>query len=130
DGDASLGEVVVGADGTWSWDGTLDPGDHQLTARTVDEAGETVNESPALALAVPEAAEGTVTPSEPGAGEGYIVQPGDSLAALAERFYGDWSLWRLIFQATNERAAEDPSFHVIENPRLIRPGWKLWIPAR
>ena len=47
---------------------------------------------------------------------------GDNLSALAERFYGDWSLWRLIFEATNERAAEDPSFHVIENPRLIRPG--------
>ena len=217
-GDLKLEEVLVGEDGTWSWDGTLDAGDYQLSVRTVDASGQMLNEAPALAftvasevapvtpvLAEPQVdAEGTVTLSgtaEPGTtielvedgavvgtaqvqddgnwtfaykaatgahqlaarsqaepdvasaevsievptpastdsaedsaasgeGQGYVVQRGDCLSALAEQFYGDWKLWRLIFETTNERAAEDPTFHIIENPRLIRPGWKLWIPAQ
>ena len=210
-GAVKLGTAAVGADGTWSWDGILDPGDHQLSARTVDTSGKTLNESPAVAVAVAAAAVpiipvlaepqvnagGTVTltgTAEPGTtvevledgiavgtaavqndgtwafvykaaagghqlaartqadadaisagvsvevpapattqtGEGqeYIVKQGDTLGDLAVRFYGSWRLWRMIFDATNTRAAEDPSFHAIERPGLIRPGWKLWIPAQ
>ena len=211
-GDVKVGTTTVGTDGKWSWDGTLDPGDYQLTARTVDAAGKTLNESAALALTVAAAApsppvmaepqvsaQGTVTltgTAEPGttleivedgkvvgttvvqddgtwtyvynalagahelaarsqaapeaasasasvevpaltstggpSGEGqeYIVKRGDTLADLATRFYNNWRLYRLIFDATNARAAKDPTFHTIERPNLIRPGWKLWIPAQ
>lgn len=220
-GDVKLGSVPVGADGAWSWEGELDPGDYALTARTVDAAGETLNESAALAVTVEAAAEvaaptmaepqisaqgvitltgtaepgttveavadgvvvgtalvgedgswtlvyqveagahelmvrdqatpervsaslsvevpaptpvvaeaGSPEPSGEGEGEGYVVQPGDSLSALAARFYGNGQLWRLIYDATNAKAAEDPTFQAIDNPNFIRPSWKLWIPAQ
>ncbi len=220
-GDTLLGETAVGADGTWSWSGTLEPGEYQLVARTVDDAGEILNESEAVEVSVEGAAEGaaeaappvldepqvgatgTITltgtaepgttveiledgevvgtaqvgedgtwslafqsaegahelavrsqadpeqasaavsvevpaaaaeqepaaPAGAGEGEAYIVQPGDTLSGLAKRFYGNGQLWRQIFEGTNARAAEDPTFHVLENPNFIRPGWKLWIPA-
>jgi len=220
-GGTLLGETTVGDDGTWSWDGTLEPGEYQLVARTVDDAGEVLNESEAVEVSVEAAAEGaagaappvldepqvgatgTITltgtaepgttveiledgevvgtaqvgedgtwslayqsaegahelaarsqadpeqvsaaasvevpaapaeeeptaPAGAGEGEAYIVQPGDTLSGLAQRFYGNGQLWRQIFEGTNARAAEDPSFHVLENPNFIRPGWKLWIPA-
>ncbi len=37
----------------------------------------------------------------------YTVEPGDSLSGLAERFLGDRSRWRAIFQA-NRDGIEDP----------------------
>jgi hypothetical protein len=126
-GDEKLGDVLVGGDGTWSWEGVLDPGDYELRARTVAASGETLNENPAPALNVPEAAP---APTQPGQGQGYIVQRGDYLSALAKRFYGDGRLWELIYRVTNERAVEDPTFHIIEDPNLIMPGWQLWIPAQ
>jgi nucleoid-associated protein YgaU len=217
-GDAKLGDVVVGDDGAWSWDGSLEPGDYEISARTVDASGQTLNEALAAAFTVaaeaapptptltqPQVdAQGTITltgtaeagtiieivedgavvgtalvaddgtwsfsyqaaagahqlaarshldpdvmsaevgvevepstsetaPSvatEAGEDQAYIVQPGDNLSALAERFYGDGQLWRLIFEGTNEQAAEDATFNTIENPDLIMPGWKLWIPTR
>jgi nucleoid-associated protein YgaU len=47
-----------------------------------------------------------------------------------ERFYDDAQLWRLIFDGTNDREAEDATFDAIEDPDLIVPGWKLWIPVQ
>ena len=65
-----------------------------------------------------------------GAGEQeYIVQKGDSLYALAQRFYGNGARWKLIFDATNARAATDSTFQVIAVPQKIKPGQKLIIPA-
>ncbi len=212
-GNVKLASVPVGPDGTWSWDGTLEPGDHEVVARTVDGSGKAVNESTALPITVEAAktpatltlnepeigAQGSITltgtaepgtavevvadgtlvgsavaqedgtwslvyqpgsgkhqlgarsqadptlvsamvsvevpgavpeaAATPGQGEGYIVQKGDSLSALAQRFYGNGALWRLIYDATNAQAAQDPSFHAIANPGFIKPGWKLWIPV-
>jgi len=71
----------------------------------------------------------TAKPTEVTAGEVYIVQPGDWLMKIAEKFYGDANAYRIIVEATNAKAAEDSSFAVIDNPSLIRAGWKLWIPA-
>jgi len=125
-GDGSVvGTALVNNDGTWDFAYAADAGSHQLAARSQaapDVSGAEVSvEVPA---STPDGA-----PTVPGKNQEYIVQPGDSLNTLAERLYGDGQLWRLIFVATNERATEDPTFHVIENPNLIRPGWKLWIPA-
>jgi len=220
-GDTLLGETTVDAGGAWSWDGILEPGEYQVVARTVDDAGELLNESEAVEVSIEAAAEGaaevappvldepqvgatgTITltgtagpgttveivedgqvvgtaqvgedgtwslayrpaegthelvarsqadpeqvsaavsvevpaaapeadaaaPAGTGEGEAYIVQPGDTLSGLALRIYGNGQLWRQIFEGTNARAAEDPSFHLLENPNFIRPGWKLWIPA-
>jgi hypothetical protein len=69
-------------------------------------------------------------PTEPAAGEAYIVQPGDWLTKIAEKYFGDADAYHAIVEATNAKAAEDASFAVIDNPSLIRVGQKLWIPAQ
>ena len=82
------------------------------------------------ALALQFTAVSEATPTEPAAGEAYIVQPGDWLMKIAENFYGDAGAYRAIVEATNAKAAEDESFAVIDDPSLIRAGQKLWIPAQ
>ena len=62
-------------------------------------------------------------------GQAYIVQPGDTLVKIAVRFYGNGARWRDILNATNAKAASDPSFARISNPNLIRVGQKLWVPG-
>jgi hypothetical protein len=54
-------------------------------------------------------------------GEIYVVQPGDTLGRIAQRLYGDFRLWPLIFEANRDK---------ISNPGLIRVGMELLIPAR
>lgn len=49
----------------------------------------------------------------------YEVQKGDSLWAIAERFYGDGTKWPKIHEANKDR---------IDNPDVIQPGWELTIP--
>ncbi len=68
-------------------------------------------------------------PSQVPDGETYIVQAGDWLLKIAEKFYGDAAAYRIIVEATNAKAAEDASFVVIDDPSLIRVGQKLWIPS-
>jgi nucleoid-associated protein YgaU len=58
----------------------------------------------------------TATPDE----RTYTVQPGDSLSAIAERFYGSQSEWPRIFEANRDQ---------IDNPDLIHPGQTLKIPS-
>lgn len=67
-----------------------------VEVRTVQEAGETVQY------------------------QFYTVQPGDSLGAIARRFYGDASLYPQIFDA-NRR--------MLSSPDEIRTGQRLNIPA-
>ncbi len=49
----------------------------------------------------------------------YTVQPGDSLGAIAQRFYGDASLYQAIFEA-NRR--------ILSTPDRIRVGQRLILP--
>ena len=49
----------------------------------------------------------------------YVVQPGDTLSALAQRFYGKASLYPKIFEANRD---------ILSNPNLIKVGQKLRIP--
>ena len=62
-----------------------------------------------------------LTPAPPQAGEvtTYIVQSGDTLSALAQRFYGKASLYPKIFEANRD---------ILNNPDLIKVGQKLKIP--
>ena len=56
----------------------------------------------------------------PGAGDqSYTVVKGDTLSAIAQRFYGKASLWKRIHDANRDQ---------ISNPDLIRPGQVLRIP--
>jgi nucleoid-associated protein YgaU len=49
----------------------------------------------------------------------YEVKPGDTLGALAQRFYGRASLYPKIFEANRD---------ILNNPDLIKVGQKLKIP--
>lgn len=61
-------------------------------------------------------------------GEAYVVQAGDWLSKLAEKYYGDPLAFSVIVEATNAKAAEDNSFTAIANPDVIEVGQKVWIP--
>ncbi|MCB0172270.1 MAG: alpha/beta fold hydrolase [Anaerolineae bacterium] len=62
-------------------------------------------------------------------GEEYVVQAGDWLSKIADKYYGSSQTFQVIIDATNAKAAEDDSFAVIDNPDVVVPGQKLWIPA-
>ncbi|HEY8744555.1 MAG TPA: LysM peptidoglycan-binding domain-containing protein, partial [Chloroflexota bacterium] len=57
-----------------------------------------------------------------------IVRDGDTLRAIAARYYGDEARWPEIFQA-NEGVARLPDGRVLTNPDLIWPGLSLTIPG-
>jgi len=50
----------------------------------------------------------------------YVVERGDTLAGIAERFYHDSADWRAIYQANSAK---------VHNPNVIYVGEKLTIPA-
>jgi len=139
---STLGSVTVGEDGTWSITTCVDPGNFQLVAVAVNEAGAEVNRSAGLVVLVPApTAVPTAVPVETeavqptpvaievsGDGQDYIVQQGDWLMGLAREIYGDASRAEDIFNATNAKAAEDPSYATISNPNILEVGWKIWIP--
>ena len=116
----SLGTVTVGADGTWQFPADIPAaGDFSLAARTLAADGSVLAESESQTLAV-------AAPAPEG--QAYIVQADDWLSKLADKFYGDPFAYDAIVTATNEMAATDDSFTVIDNPDLIEIGQKLWIP--
>ena len=138
---STLGSVTVGEDSTWSLTTCVDPGNFQLVAVTIDEAGAEVNRSAGLVVLVPAAATTAVPtadtePVQPtpaatelaGDGQDYIVEQGDWLMGLAREIYGDASRAEDIFNATNAKAAEDSSYATISNPNILEVGWKIWIP--
>lgn len=65
---------------------------------------------------------------EPGEGEIYTVQAGDSLSRIAEKYYGDAGAYLAIIEATNARSVDDSSFTPVTDPNLIQVGQKLWVP--
>jgi peptide/nickel transport system substrate-binding protein len=62
-------------------------------------------------------------------GQTYTVQKDDSLWAIAEKYLGNGTAYKAIAAATNAKQAEDATFAMIDNPSLIQPGWKLFIPG-
>ena len=79
-----------------------------------EEAQKQVASAPAPAPAAPAA-----PAAEKGAETIYVVKRGDTLSGIAKSVYGNAGRWREIFEANKD---------IIENPNLIRPGWKLRIP--
>ena len=62
----------------------------------------------------------------------YIVQNGDNLWTLAERYLGNGPAYWAIVHATNLMSAQDPSYHAItpsNNAYNVSPGWKIYIPS-
>ena len=109
--------AVVSEDGTWTVHYAASAGEHTLT---VQVQGQAVEGSAVASVAV-------TGPAAAG-GQSYVVKNGDWLIHLARRYYGDSSRWIDIYEATNAKAAQDPSYHRIGDPNYLRPGWKLWIP--
>ena len=66
---------------------------------------------PAASVAVAEPA-----PAE----QSYTVEAGDSLWAIAQRFYGDGNQWSRIYEANRDQ---------LDNPDTIQPGQVLRIPS-
>jgi LysM repeat protein len=64
-----------------------------------------------------------------GCAQQYTVQAGDSLSAIANRFFGDPQSYNLIFDATNNAGANN-GFVTIDDPNLIHAGQTLCIPAQ
>ena len=64
-------------------------------------------------------ADGVSAPPQPAPVEYYVIQKGDSLSAIAKRYYGNAKDYPRIFEANRE---------VIKNPDLIYPGQKIRIP--
>ncbi len=62
-------------------------------------------------------------------GQTYTVQKDDNLWAIAEKYLGNGIAYKAIAAATNAKHEEDATFAVIDNPSLIQPGWKLFIPS-
>jgi nucleoid-associated protein YgaU len=51
----------------------------------------------------------------------YTVQRGDTLMALARKYYGDQKLWKVIRDANSESFKDKPTLDV---------GQQLWIPPK
>ncbi len=54
-----------------------------------------------------------------------VVQPGDSLSAIAARALGSPSAYQVIVEATNRAALIDAGFATIADPGVISAGWKI-----
>ena len=54
-------------------------------------------------------------------GDFYIVRNGDTLRSIAGAWYGDETLWPLIYD-------EPLNMNPGDNPDVIHPGLRLWIP--
>jgi peptide/nickel transport system substrate-binding protein len=63
-------------------------------------------------------------------GESYVVQAGDTLSKLADKYLGNPLAYQAIVIATNEKAMTDPSYSIIWNPEAVEPGWKIFIPSK
>jgi nucleoid-associated protein YgaU len=83
------------------------------------EADNVVNRIAIAAGAAPKDAAAKPAPMPAAEIEWYEVQKGDTLSALAKRFYGKGSLYMKIFEANKD---------VLTNPNLIKVGQKLRIP--
>lgn len=56
------------------------------------------------------------------------VQVNDWLSKISDQYYADVLAYPAIVEATNQRAATDDTFTVIEDPNVIEPGWILCVP--
>ncbi len=56
-----------------------------------------------------------------GSAQTYVVRAGDTLSAIAAQFYGDSTLWKVIYDANREK---------ITRVSALKPGTELVIPAR
>lgn len=63
--------------------------------------------------------QGAPPPDEWDATQWHEVQPGETLSKIAQKYYGDASLYPQIFEANKD---------ILKDPNLIKVGQKLRIP--
>jgi nucleoid-associated protein YgaU len=68
------------------------------------------------------AATASPSPGQIAGGDSYEVQSGDTLAVIAQQFYGDSTQWRRIYDANKEAIGDDPD--------KLKLGTKLTIPPK
>jgi archaellum component FlaG (FlaF/FlaG flagellin family)/nucleoid-associated protein YgaU len=139
--DEVLEDVTVGEDGAWSYQATLSPGEHQLQARALDEAGEVVAASDVVAVTVPEAtplpgtaltlaaptepdAEGRVTLRGTGAPSGtvQVVVDGEVQEEVTVEEDGTWSLQMTLSPGEHQlqaRALDDEGEVIAESEEVV-----------
>jgi nucleoid-associated protein YgaU len=81
----------------------------------------TVARPPLAAPSVSPVASPSPSPSPVADGRTYVVGVGDTLSSIAERFYGDSSLWRPIFEANRD---------TMNGPDALQVGMTIRIPPR
>lgn len=59
----------------------------------------------------------------------YTIQQNDWLSKIAEKAYDNPHLYYRIIEATNKKAATDPSFSKIKSANGLSVGQKIWIPS-
>lgn len=62
-------------------------------------------------------------------GQDYTIQSNDWLSKIAQKFYNDAGQYQRIIDATNQKAANDPSYKSIKSPNDISVGQRIWIPS-
>jgi nucleoid-associated protein YgaU len=77
---------------------------------------------PAAPAPAPPSPSPSPSPSPAAEGDSYTVAEGDTLATIAEKFYGDPALWRRIYDANRGTIGD--------NPDNVRVGTSLRIPPK
>ena len=62
-------------------------------------------------------------------GSSYTVQADDTLGKIAEKQYGDPLAYTAIAYYSNQKATEDDSLTIIEDPNIVEPGWVIYLPT-
>ena len=78
--------------------------------------------SPSATVSTSSAPNPTATAETTSAAESYEVQSGDTLATIAQQFYGDPTQWRRIYDANKDAIGADPD--------KLKLGTKLSIPPK
>ena len=68
--------------------------------------------------------------STPVCAEDVIVNAGDTMGSISQRYLDSFLAYSRIVAATNAAAAIDDSYATIDNPNLVNVGWKLCIPVQ
>lgn len=123
--------LTANGDGSWSTSLKLPPGKHEIKV-SKDKAGAYSSQPVTVTVSDDTQKPQNQEPEaqKPTGGFPYVVKEGDWLTKLARDYLGSEDRYVDIRQATNAKAANDPSFDRIEDDNLIFPGEKIWIPSK
>lgn len=85
----------------------------------------------ATQIVTPAAAAQAPAPASPGA-RVYVVRPGDTLAAISQRFYGHTAAWPWLWHVNRARVGADPGLleagRILQLPRRHPVSYRAWPP--